>query len=245
MKKQLINLVALLAIPAFTFAQTANDILDKNIAAIGGADKIDAIKTVQYDQNMSIMGMDMTGKSSVVVGQSARTDISAMGQQITNVVDGDKGWSINPMAGGSGAQALPEDQVKQQKGNAYVIGTELATAKSKKYPVELVGKEKLNDKDVFNLKVTRPEGVINYFVDAATYQLAGAKATVSMQGQSGEISTRYANYKDTQGLQLPSTVEISSPAMPGPITLTVSNVVFNGKIDPAIFEMPKQGAAKQ
>ncbi len=134
MKKQLINLVALLAIPTLTFAQTANEIIDKNIAAIGGADKINAVKTVQYDQSMNIMGMDMTGKSTVVVGHSARTDISAMGQQITNVVDGDKGWMVNPMAGGTTPQAMPEDQVKQQKGNAYVIGTELATAKIKSYP---------------------------------------------------------------------------------------------------------------
>lgn len=239
MKKQLINLIALLAIPALTFAQTANEIIDKNIAAIGGADKINAVKTVQYDQSMNIMGMDMTGKSTVVVGQSARTDISAMGQQITNVVDGDKGWMVNPMAGGTTPQAMPEDQVKQQKGNAYVIGTELATAKMKSYPAELVGKEKLNDKDVFNVKVTRPEGVVNYYVDATSYQLAGAKATVNVQGQSGDVNTKYSNYKTIEGLMLPSKVEISSPAMPGPITLTVSNVVFNGKIDPTVFAMPK------
>ena len=241
MKKQLITLVALVAIPALSFAQTAAEIIDKNIAALGGADKVAAVKTVQFDQGMNIMGMDMTAKTTTIVGQSSRTDISAMGQQITQVVDGDKGWAINPMAGGSGAQALPDDQVKIQKGNTYIIGTELATAKDKKYPVELVGKEKLNGsgKDVFNLKVTRPEGVVNYYVDATTFQLAGSKATVSIQGQSGEVKSQYGNYKTIDGLTLPSTIELNTPAMPAPVTMTLSNMVFNPKIDAAIFAMPK------
>lgn len=239
MKKQLITLVALVAIPAISFAQTADEIIDKNIAALGGADKIAAVKTLQFDQSMSIMGMDMTGKTTVVVGQSLRNDISVMGQQITTAIDGDKGWAINPMQGGSAPQALPDDQVKMQKGNAYIVGADLVTAKAQKYPVELVGKEKLNEKDVYNLKVTRPEGVANYYVDATTYQLSGMKATVSMQGQSGEIKSQYSNYKTVDGLTVPSTIELNSPAMPGAITMTISNMVFNPKVDPSIFAMPK------
>ena len=239
MKKQLITLVALLAIPALSFAQTADEIIDKNIAALGGADKIAAVKTLQYDQGINIMGMDMTGKSTIVVGKSLRQDISVMGQQMITAIDGDKGWMINPMQGGTTAQPLPDDQVKMQKGNAIVVGTDLATAKVQKYPVELVGKEKMNDKDVFNLKVTRPEGAANYYVDATTYQVVGMKATINAQGQSGEVKMQYGNYKTVDGLTVPSTIEINSPAMPGPMTMTLSNIVFNPTVDAAIFAMPK------
>ena len=239
MKKQLITLVALVAIPALSFAQTADEIINKNVAALGGADKIAAVKSLQYDQSMSLMGMDMSSKVAIVVGQSSRTDISVMGQQITTVVDGDKGWAINPMQGGSAPQALPDDQVKMQKGNTYVPGTDLVTAKLQKYPVELVGKEKMNEKDVYNVKVTRPEGVANYYVDATTYQLTGMKATVSAGGQSGEVKMQYGGYKTIDNLTVPSTIELNSPAMPGSVTMTISNMVFNPKIDPSIFAMPK------
>jgi outer membrane lipoprotein-sorting protein len=239
MKKQLITLVALVAIPALSFAQTADEIIDKNIAAIGGADKIAAVKTLQYDQSMNVMGMDLTGKSSIVVGKSLRTDISVGGQQVITAVDGDKGWTINPMMGGTSAQALPDDQVKMQKGNASVMGADLFTTKDKKYPVELVGKEKQGDKDVFNLKVTRPEGVANYYVDATTYQLAGVKATINVQGQSGEVNVKYGGYKTIDGLTIPTALEMTSPSAPGPISITVSNIAFNPTVDPTIFAMPK------
>ncbi len=239
MKKQLITLVALVAIPAFTFAQTAQEIIDKNINAVGGADKLAAVKAVSYDQGMNVMGMDLTGKSTVVVGKSLRTDLTVMGQQITTAVDGDKGWTINPMQGGTAPQALPEDQVKMQKGNAHVIGADLAVAKEGKYPVELVGKEKMDDKEVYNLKVTRPEGVANYFVDTNTSQLVGMKTTVNVQGQSGDVKVKYGNYKTIDGLTIPTSMELENPAMPGPMTMTLSNIVFNPTVDAAIFAMPK------
>ncbi len=239
MKKQLITFVAFVAIPALSFAQTADEIIDKNIAALGGADKIAAVKTLQYDQSMNIMGQDLAGKMTIVVGQSSRSDISAMGSQVITVIDGDKGWMINPFQGGTTAQAMPEDQVKMQRGNTHVVGTDLATAKTLKYPVELVGKEKISDKDVYNLKVTRPEGVTNYFVDATTYQLTGMKTTISAQGQSGEIKMQYGNYKTVDNLTIPSTIELSTPAMPGSMTMTLSNMVLNPKVDSTIFAMPK------
>ena len=239
MKKQLITLVALVAIPAFSFAQTAQEIIDKNISAVGGADKLAAVKAVSYDQGMNVMGMDLTGKSTVVVGKSLRTDISVMGQQITTAVDGDKGWTINPMQGGTAPQALPEDQVKMQKGNAHIIGADLAVAKEGKYPVELVGKEKMDDKEVYNLKVTRPEGVANYFVDTNTNQLVGMKTTVNVQGQSGDVKVKYGNYKTIDGLTIPTSMELENPAMPGPMTMKLSNIVFNPTVDSSIFAMPK------
>ncbi|WP_018619208.1 DUF4292 domain-containing protein [Spirosoma luteum] len=239
MKKQLITLVALVAIPVFSFAQTAQEIIDKNISAVGGADKLAAVKAVSYDQGMNVMGMDLTGKSTVVVGKSLRTDISVMGQQITTAVDGDKGWTINPMQGGTAPQALPEDQVKMQKGNAHIIGADLAVAKEGKYPVELVGKEKMDDKEVYNLKVTRPEGVANYFVDTNTNQLVGMKTTVNVQGQSGDVKVKYGNYKTIDGLTIPTSMELENPAMPGPMTMKLSNIVFNPTVDSSIFAMPK------
>ncbi|WP_080058127.1 LolA-like protein [Spirosoma aerolatum] len=239
MKTQLKTLIALVAFPALTFAQTADEVIDKNIAALGGADKVAAVKTLQYDQSMSIMGMDLSGKASIVVGKSMRQDISVMGQQITTVVDGDKGWTINPMQGGTTPTALPDDQVKMQKGNTNVMGADLLTAKTQKYPVEFVGKEKQGDKDVYNLKVTRPEGVANYYVDASNYQITGMKATVNVQGQSGDIKLKYGGYKTIEGLTIPTTIDMETPGAPGPITITVSNIAFNPTIDPTIFAMPK------
>ncbi|GAB2593179.1 LolA-like protein [Spirosoma areae] len=235
MKKQLITLVALVAIPAFSFAQTADEILDKHVAALGGADKVAAVKTMELEQTMAVMGMELTSKSNYVVGKSMRSDVSVMGQQITTVIDGDKGWAINPMQGGSGAQDMPAEALKAAKNLTEPQMLHLAYVKANKYPYELIGKEKYNSKDAFNLKVTRPEGAFNYFIDADTYQLMGLKGT----GPQGEVTATFSDYKAQDGLTMPYASEITAPGAPGPITAKTTKVSVNNTVDPAIFAKPK------
>jgi len=239
MRKQLITLVALVMIPAFSFAQTADEVLSKHVAALGGAAKIAAIKTIEQEQTMSVQGMNITAKAAYVVGKSTRSDVSVMGQQITSVIDGDKGWMINPMMGGTTAKDLSADEMKMAKGTTEPNMLQLAYLKTNKYPYELVGKEKQGDKDVFNLKVTRPEGAFNYFIDAVTYRLLGFKGAVDIQGQKGETTGTYSDYKEVEGIMVPFTSEITAPGMPGTITAKLTKVTFNSTIDPAVFNKPK------
>jgi hypothetical protein len=238
MKKQLITLIVMVAMPALTFAQTADQIISKHVAAIGGADKIAAIKTMQYDQTMSIQGMELASKTVYVLGKSVRSDVSVMGQQITNVIDGDTGWMINPMQGGN-AQDLPADAVKAGKGTTEPNIFQLAYLKDNKYPYQLVGKEKYKNKDAFNLKVTRPEGVFNYYLDAGTYQLLGTKGIINAQGQQVETTSTYSDYKPVDGISVPYTSEMTIPNMPGPVVAKVTNVSFNNTVDPTVFAKPK------
>ncbi|QKZ13031.1 LolA family protein [Spirosoma sp. KUDC1026] len=238
MKRQFFTLLAIVALPALVFAQTADDIISKHVTALGGADKLAAIKTMQYDQTMSIQGMELTSKTVYVLGKSVRSDVSVMGQQITNVIDGDTGWMINPMQGGN-AQDLPADAIKAAKGTTEPNMFQLAYLKANNYPYELVGKEKFKNKDVFNLKVTRPEGVFNYYLDTGTYQLVGTKGVINAQGQQVTTTSTYSNYKPVDGISVPYTSEMTIPSVPVPVTATVTNVAFNTTIDPAVFTKPK------
>lgn len=92
---------------------------------------------------------------------------------------------------------------------------------------------------MFNLKVPRPEGTFNYFVDAATYQLTGFKGAVNIQGQPGETTGSYSDFKEVEGITLPFTSGITAPGMPGTITTKLTKVTFNQTIDPSIFNKPK------
>lgn len=235
MKKQLITLIAVLTVPVLSFAQTADEIIDKHIAALGGADKIAAVKTMNVEQSMSIMGNEMASKSTYVVGKSMRSDISVMGSNITTVFDGDKGWMINPMQGGTTATDMPAEAMKAAKSSTVPQMMPLAYIKADKYPVTLVGKEQFNGKDAFNLKVDRPEGAFNYFVDAGTYQLVGMKGTTPQ----GEISATFSDYQTIDGLTIPYGSEINTPMAPAPITGKITKLTINGPVDNTIFAKPQ------
>ncbi|MBO0935049.1 DUF4292 domain-containing protein [Fibrella sp. HMF5335] len=239
MKKQLVLLTAALLVSVGTFAQTATDVVNKHIAAIGGIDKIKAIKSAQYDQHMSIAGMEMTGKTVVVVGQAMRADVTVMGSQVTQVINGDKGWSVNPMQGGSTPQDTPADQVALSKGNTELTGLQLAYASLKGYPMVMKGTEKMGTADRLRVDVTRPEATVSYYLDPQTYYITNTKATVMAGGQKVDVESTFANYKAVEGITMPFSVDLKAPGMPSNLTTIVDKVTLNPTIDPAIFNKPK------
>ncbi|MBO0933473.1 DUF4292 domain-containing protein [Fibrella aquatilis] len=239
MKKQLFVLTATLLVSVGLFAQTATDVVNKHIDAIGGLDKIKAVKSAQYDQHMSISGVEMTGKTVVIVGQAMRTDVTVMGQQITQVINGDAGWSINPMQGGSTPQDTPAEQVALSKGNTELTGLQLAYASMKAYPMVLKGTEKMGTADRLRVDVTRPEATVSYYLDPQTYLITNTKATVTAGGQKVDVESAFGDYKPVEGITMPFTVDLKAPGMPSNLTTTVDKVTLNPTIDPAVFNKPK------
>ena len=215
-------------------AQTVDEIIDKHVAAIGGMDKISAVKTVYTERSLSVQGMEIPTKSTVLVGKALRTESSVMGNSMVQVVDGTTGWMIRPaMMGGTGdPEDMPADQVKQQLGQLDPFGP-LINYKTKGNTVELVGKEKVDGKDAYHLKVTTKEGqVIDEFIDATTYMASKIKMTAN--GQAAEIS--FSDYKDVDGIKFPNTMEMTSAQ--GNLTFSTEKVTVNGKVDESIFKKP-------
>ncbi|RIV23756.1 outer membrane lipoprotein-sorting protein [Fibrisoma montanum] len=217
------------------YAQTVDEIVDKHVAALGGMDKLNGVKTLTIERSLAIQGgMEIPNKTVMVVGKSMRSESTVMGNSMIQVVDGSTGWMIRPaMMGGTGdPEDLPADQLKQQAGQLDPFGG-LVDYKNKGNKVELVGKEKVDGKDAYHLKVTTKENqVIDQFLDANTYLLS--KIKTSMNGQPGEIS--FSDYKDTDGIKFAKTTDIVSPQ--GQVTLTTEKVTINGPVDESVFKKP-------
>src|SRR5580692_13013224 len=66
----------LAALLAFTtlHAQTADDIVNKYTAAIGGKDAITGVKSLILESSVSVMGNDMTSTTTIVVGKGYKNE---------------------------------------------------------------------------------------------------------------------------------------------------------------------------
>lgn len=226
--------VAATLISIGSYGQTVDEIVDKHIAALGGMDNINAVKTIETDRSLSVSGMEIPTKTLLVVGKSVRSESTVMGNSMIQVVDGKAGWMIRPtMMGGTGEpEDMPADVLKQTESQLDPFGG-LVNYKEKGNTVELVGKEKVDKKDAFHLKLTTKEGqVVEEWLDAETFLVS--KIKVEMAGQQGEISM--SDYKDVDGVKFPNTMDISSPQ--GVITFITNKVVVNGTIDDNVFKKP-------
>lgn len=231
------GLTLLLAVTTFNTvcAQTADEIINKYVDAMGGKDKLEQLKTVIVTNSTQVMGNESPSTTQVINGKAFRLDFEMNGQKTTQVFTDKGGWQINPFAGATTAQPIPDEIYKQSKGQLYFTGP-LYNYASRGSKVELLGKEG-ND---FKLKITNSDSVETIaYVDATSYFLTKITRQASMMGQNLELTVSFSNYKKTDlGIIIPFTTEINYGGQ-FVITNNITKIEFNKTIDPAVFEIPK------
>ena len=229
--------LALLVVSATLHAQTADEIVNKHIAAIGGKDVIKSIKSQVVDADLSVMGSTLTSTSTILVGKGFKNVANFNGQEIVQVLTPTGGWMINPLQGMTDPQPLPEEQVKAGQ-SALDLGGDLFDYAAKGSKIELAGTEKIEGIDAIKIKLTNKDGKeILYHLDPSTHYVIRRESTNTINGQDVTAITTFSNFKKTDiGYVMPYTT-VSNQGFE--ITITVNKVEFNKEIDPKIFEMPK------
>jgi hypothetical protein len=213
-------------------AQTVDDIVNKHIDAIGGKDKLSQVKSLYIENSMDIMGSSSAAYEYLLEGKGFKTETEYNGMKIINCYTDKSGWSINPMAGASDAQAMPDDLYKAGKDQIYFAGA-LVDYAAKGNKVELLGK----DGNTYKLKVTSGSIEAEYYIDADTYNIAKTVAKGEMMGQSIEITTTFSDYKKTDfGIVLPYSRATDFGGFA--ISSKVTKVEVNKELDPKTFDMP-------
>jgi outer membrane lipoprotein-sorting protein len=219
-------------------AQTVDEIIDKHVTAMGGAEKLSQLKSMKIEASMQIMGMEIPTTTTVVQERGFRSETDVQGTKIIQALDGKSGWSVNPMMGQNTPTALPEELVKSMSGQVDLTG--LHNYRAKGYKVELVGQQTLEGTPVFVVKVTNNQGVaVTNYISKESYYIVRTLVKATVSGQEMETKMSQSNFKKVDGITYPFTAEIESPAMPGAITMVVKSVQVNPVIDESIFAMPK------
>jgi hypothetical protein len=217
-------------------AQSADDIIAKHIAAIGGKEKLKGINAVRMENTMQIMGSDAPSTTVIVNGKGFRNESEFNGQKMIQVYTDKGGWMVNPMAGANEPQPIPAEQLKGTQDQIYVIPFLDYAARGSK--AELLGQEKLGTVNAYKVKLTtKDSAATTYYFDPATYYLIQAVRTGEMMGQQMDVTTSYSDFKKTDyGWVVPQAMEIN---MGGQFSLTakVNKVEINPTVDPKVFDM--------
>lgn len=235
--KRFILGLALCFAGAGVFAQTANDIINKNIEAMGGKDKLLKLTSVYEEMTTSVMGQEIPGKIWIINDKGMRTEMTVMGQKMITVVTKDTGWMVNPMMGSSTPQPLPSQQLKQSIARLDLRG-QFMNYVNKGYTATLLGKEAVNGKDAYKIKLVKSsEPTIIFFIDASSYLITKVSTDVDANGTTMTANVLMSEYKKTpEGYAFPFVTTIE--AGPTEVKNTITKVTVNPTIDPVLFQKP-------
>jgi hypothetical protein len=219
-------------------AQTADEIIQKYTAAMGGLDAFNKTQTIKMSGTVTAQGMSMPITIQIVNGKAMRTDVDVMGKSITNVYNNGKGWKINPYAGAPEATEVTGPELIEFKSQS-MMASQLMDYKARGNQVELDGQEDVEGVKTFKLKLTgKDDGkVTTYFISATDFtpvKIAGKK---EMQGQEMELETYFSDLKEFNGLKISTT---RTQKVEGQVLqeLKFDKVELNVPIDEKIFNMP-------
>jgi len=233
--------VALFAVSAW--AQTADEVIEKHVKAMGGLEKMKAVTSQKMTGKMKAGPIEAPFTLTKKRPSDFRVDFTIQGMTITQAYDGSTGWMVMPLMGKKDPEKMTEDMLKDMREEADFDGS-LIDYKAKGNKVEYLGKEDAEGTPSYKLKVTTKDGnETTMFIDADSYLLIKTESKHKIQGQEMESETTLGDYKEVAGLLFPFTVENKIKGHEGQSqTFVVDKVELNTPIEDASFKMPAAAA---
>jgi len=220
-------------------AQTAEELVRKNILAHGGIEKIKSV------QSMRMTGRIQSGSFTAQIGREAkapdliRETFTVQGMTEIDAYDGAAGWKISPFEGRKDPELMGEDEVRELVEEADFYGP-LVDYEAKGNKIEYLGHDTVDGDDALKLKVTLKNGdIVYYYLDPETFIEIRKETQEFIRGAVQENTYDYGSYKAVNGVMFPFSIATGPKNDPSSWqTITVEKIEVNGPMDKAEFAVP-------
>ena len=231
--------VGLMCLAAVASAQTADELVAKNLQARGGVEKIKAVNTLKM-AGKAYVGINAEFSQENKRPNMIRQGFTVQGMTQTIAYDGTVGWKIDPFGGRKDAEMLGEDDMRDLVDNADIDGP-LVDYQAKGTKIEYIGHDVVDGDDAYKLKLTLKNGdVMYYYLDPDTYLEIKRVTQEFIRGSVRETDEMLGSYKLVAGVYYPFSVEISTKGGGGPdqARITFDTIEVNVPIEDSYFKMP-------
>ncbi len=210
---------------------TAENVIERYIAAIGGRQKVQAIEDVITVMSASIQGMTIETVNKQKAPDLFYNTMSMGGNVMQKqVFDGTRG-KISAMGQ---SQEITGDDLKDLKLQAALF-PELRYVELG-YTLELAGIETLDGEDVYRVRLTSPTGSVrNEYFSLETGLRKSTQISQETPMGSMTIVTNYDDYREVNGVLFPFT--ISQHLGPQMLDMKVTSIEVNSGLSAAEFSV--------
>lgn len=225
-------------------AQSADEIVDRHLAALGGREALGKIQT-----RVSTGSISISTASGAFSGSLTRYDKLPNKSRVVTRID------LSSMGAGEltrdqrfdGSTAILTDS---RSGENELTGNALESLRNAAFPslylhykdrgseIELAGKEKVNDRDAYVLIFKPKSGPSSkHYIDAETYLIVKSVGKIGTP-QGGELdqTSEISDYRATDGIKVAYQVKQTNSLQS--VTVTFSKIEQNVPVDDAMFVKP-------
>lgn len=237
-----------LAVLLMTAAPTLSldEVIAKNLAAHGGADKLRALKTLRVKGHTEGGWATFEVTTTYARTLKMRNDTAMQGMVESNAVDGSSGkafgWQTNAFSGRKDAVAMAPDDLTFALEDADFEGP-LVDWQKKGHKLELLGTEDVDGSPAYKIKATLKSGTVEYlFLDADAFIEIKTVTQRKVRGTLVETETEYGNYEKVDGLYFPFSIESRARRSQNSSRFAVDSVEIDVPVNDTLFAKP--GGAK-
>jgi len=223
-------------------AQTADEIIEKHLAAVGGRAALGKLVSRQSTGTvtLSVQGNDLSGPYESYAKAPGKTrvvlklDTAAVGGPGEMVIDqrfdGVNGFALNSL---QGDQPVSGNQLDNMRNSAFP--SSMLVYKERGVRVEVLPREKVAGHEMIVLQFTPKAGSVSrVYFDPATYLVArtAAKVTSAEMGDF-EQTIDFSDYRAVDGVKVAFQTVNTTPVQI--VTVKLTKVVHNVTLDDAMF----------
>ena len=235
------------AVQAAPAGVTAAQIVERNVAARGGAAAWQRVETLTYSGKF-----DAGGKPNVELpfvmrmkrGHKNRLELTFRDQTAVQVYDGAQGWKVRPFLNRNEVEPYTPAETRAAAEFDDLDGPLIDYAK-KGTRIELLGVEKVEGSDAYKLRLTPKDGTQRaIWIDAKTYlehKIEGEPKKID--GRLRAVSVYLRDYKAESGLITPRVLETVYEGTKVSRKMTIAKVTVNEPMQEALFEKPQLAMA--
>ena len=226
-------------------AQTADEVIEKSLAALGGRAAHAKLKSRLMTGTITLAtpAGDIGGTIEILTAPPnkmrtlIKADLTALGagpMVVDQRFDGHTGYVLDSLQGNRELTCNLLDNMRNGGfPHPFLTYKELGTT------VQLKGKEKVGDRDVFVLVFDPTSGSeVRNYIDAETYLPVKSVLTINVPqlGQDVEQTTEFLDYREIDGIKIPFRLRSTSSVQN--FTVNITKLEHNVAVDEKLFAKP-------
>jgi hypothetical protein len=239
MKKLIPAFILLLLIAANGFSQTADEIIEKHIKALGGKEKYKSVTSLKISGKAGGGGFEFPITTIQTRSGNYKSEMTIQGLSSIEAYDSKAqgGWYVSPFSGDKSAHKMNEEQVKSTKEQAKIEPL-LFTYKEDGATVEYLGTDDIDGVEVYKIMlVKKNKDIVYYYIETSNYLILKESQKIKFEDKEYETESYYSNYKTVDGVLIAHSVEqMNDGKIVG--SFTIEKIEINLNFDDSLFAMP-------